>query len=179
MNAIRVLRATTVALVAATVLAVSGCATADTAAVVDGRRITEAQVQEAVTQIKKINPEAQIDTVFALRALVFAPFVTDVADRAGKGISDSYAAQLLGGSAQDFNPYTLDLVKASWLLDSQSNPNALTSTEQAQFADAVAKATITVNPRYGTFDRKSLNFEESSPNWIKAGSEPSPTPTQG
>ena len=180
MNALRVLRATVVAAVAATVLVVSGCSTADTAAVVDGRRITETQVQEAVTQLKKVSPDANITTTFALRSLIYAPFVTSVADQAGKGISDSYAAQLIGANPGDLNPYALDLVKVSWLLDqSGSNPDPLSSEEQSKFQTAIADADITVNPRYGTFDRKAKSFEESTPNWIKAGAEPEPSPTQG
>ena len=47
----------------------------------------------------------------------------------------------------------------------------------AKFADAVSKAKITVNPRYGTFDKKTLSFQDSSPNWIKA--QPEASPTQG
>ena len=109
MNALRVLRATVVAAVAATVLVVSGCSTADTAAVVDGRRITETQVQEAVTQLKKVSPDANITTTFALRSLIYAPFVTQVADQAGKGISDSYAAQLIGA-----NPVTSTPTRSTW-----------------------------------------------------------------
>ena len=86
----------------------------------------------------------------------------------------------LGANPGDLNPYALDLVKVSWLLDqSGSNPNPLSSEEQSKFQTAIADADITVNPRYGTFDRKAKSFEESTPNWIKAGAEPEPSPTQG
>jgi hypothetical protein len=171
----RALRGSIVTAVVAGVLAVSGCATADTAAIVNGDRISEQEVQEAVQQIQEAKPGVQLDTASAVRVLVFAPFVNAVADKVGKGVSDSQAAGFLGGST-DYNRSTLNVVKASLVLD-QNNPNPLTSAEQSEFATALAHAHVELNPRYGKFDPKNLTFEATSPNWIKA--EPTTPAPQG
>lgn len=167
MKALKVLRGSVVVVVAASVLAVSGCATADTAAVVDGHRISEQEAQEAARQIDKAQPDSGLDTPNAVASLVMARFINAVADQAGKGLSDS-AARSAVAAIPDPAPATLELVKASlaW--------SRLTSTEQNQAVDAASKADITVNPRYGTFDAKAIRFNPSSPNWIKP--QPAATP---
>jgi parvulin-like peptidyl-prolyl isomerase len=156
--------------VAAGVLAVSGCATADTAAVVNGNRITEQQAQEAARQIRAAQPDSGLDTPNAVASLVMATFINDVAVKAGKGLSDS-AARAAVTAIEDPAPSTLELVKASlaW--------NQMTSEEQNQAVALAGKADITINPRYGTFDPKKVSFAASSPNWIKA--EPTTPAPQG
>jgi hypothetical protein len=153
------------------VLAVSGCATADTAAVVNGQRITEEEVQEATTQISEAYPDSKLDAANALSSLVMASFINQVADESGKGLSDS-AAKAAITEIEDPAPATLELVKSS--LASQG----LTSVEQGKVVELAKQAKVTMNPRYGTFDAGQVRFAASQPNWIKA--EPAPaeaTPT--
>jgi hypothetical protein len=147
--------------VAAAALALSGCATADTAAIVNGTVISEEEAQEAVRQIKEAQPQAEIDTPGAVRALVFAPFINDAAAKSGKGQSDSSAKAALGDVA-DPSRATLELVKASMV------SGQLTPEEQREIAAQIAAADITINPRYGTFDKKTLSFGDSQLNWIKS-----------
>ncbi|NNM46668.1 hypothetical protein [Knoellia koreensis] len=171
MLATRALRATAVAAVAGAVLAVSGCATADTAAVVDGHRITEAEAQEAAAQIREVQPDSGLETSGAVQSLVMAQFINQVAEKSGKALADS-AARTAVPQLQDPAPSTLELVKASLAF------NQMTEGEKAQAVDLARKADITVNPRYGVFKPSgSALFESSAPNWIKADtSTPEPDP---
>lgn len=163
MKALSALRGSIVTAVVVGVLAVSGCATAGTAAVVNGHRISEQEVQEATTQITKAYPGAKLDTASALSSLVMATFINQVADESGKGLSDS-AAKAAVAAIADPVPATLELVKSS--LSSQQ----LTSVEQGRVVALASKAKVTLNPRYGTFDAKKVRFDVSQPNWIKTES---------
>jgi hypothetical protein len=163
----RVLRGPIVVIVAAAALALSGCATADTAAVVNGNRISEQEAQLAAQQIQQAQPNSTITTPDAVAALIMAGFINEVADSVGKGLSDS-AARAAIPTIENPAPTTLELVKSSlaW--------NQMTEAEHTKAIDAASRADITINPRYGTFDPKQVRFEQSSPNWIKA--EPTATP---
>jgi hypothetical protein len=167
-----VLRGSVAAAALAGVLAVSGCATADTAAVVNGHRITEQEVQEATSQITKAYPDSSLNTANALSSLVMAGFINQIADESGKGLSDS-AAKAAIGEIEDPSPATLELVKSS--LASQQ----LTTIEQGHVVELARKAKVTMNPRYGTFDAMQVRFDVSQPNWIKVepATPASPAPT--
>jgi hypothetical protein len=169
-NALRVLRGAVLAVVVGTVLAVAGCATADTAAIVNGHRITEAEAQEAAEQVRRAEPSSGIDTAGALQSLVMASFINEIAAKYGKALSDS-AARAAIPQIQEPAPGTIELVKASLAF------NQMTSAEQSEAVGLASKADITINPRYGTFDAQRVSFDPSAPNWIKA--EPAPSPTQG
>jgi hypothetical protein len=166
-KAFRVLRGSLVAGVAVVVLGVSGCASADTAAVVNGHRITEQEAQEASRQILEAQPDSGITTANAVASLVMAGFINTVADGAGKGLSDSAARQAVA-AIKDPSPATLELVRASLAF------NQMNSEEQGRAVDLASKAKITINPRYGRFDPKKISFDASTPNWIKP--QPSATP---
>lgn len=66
----RALRGSVVVVLAASVLAVSGCAQADTAAIVNGTRISEQDAQEAARQIREAQPSSALDTANAVASLV-------------------------------------------------------------------------------------------------------------
>ena len=164
------LRGSIAAAVVVGVLAVSGCATAQTAAVVNGHRITEQELQEATSQINATYKESTLTTASALSSLVMASFINDVADEAGKGLSDSAAKAAVPEIGQP-TPTTLELVRSSVAAQQ------LTSEEQGKVVALAAKAAVTINPRYGTFDAKNVRFDVSKPNWIKAEPQtPAPAP---
>lgn len=165
----QVLRGSVVTLVTAGVLAVSGCSTADTAAIVDGQRITEQEAQEASRQILAAQPDSGITTSSAVASLVMAGFINTVANDAGKGLSDS-AARTAIQTIQDPAASTLELVKASLAF------NQMTSEEQSRAVTLAQKADITINPRYGTFDPQKISFDPSTPNWIKPVPAEAPAP---
>jgi hypothetical protein len=167
-KAARALRGPIVVIVAAVALGVSGCATADTAAVVNGHTISEREAQEAARQIQAAQPDSGLDTPSAVSSLIMAQFINEVADKSGKGLSDS-AARAAVETIHHPSPATLELVKASvaW--------NNLSSDQRNEAVSDAQKAKITINPRYGTFDAKSMKFDVSKPNWIKA--QPTQNPT--
>ncbi len=136
------------------VLAVSGCATAETAAVVNGHRISEQELQEATRQINATYPDATLTTANALSSLVMASFINEVADESGKGLSDSAAKAAVTEIAAP-TPTTLELVRSSVAAQQ------LTSEEQGKVVALASKATVTINPRYGTFDAKNVRFDVS------------------
>lgn len=168
MKALRALRGPIVVIVAAVALGVSGCATADTAAIVNGHTISEREAQEAARQIQEAQPDSGLDTGGAVSSLIMAQFINEVADKVGKGLSDS-AARAAVETIEDPSSATLELVKASvaW--------NNLSSDERNEAIADAQKAKITINPRYGTFDAKTMQFDVSKPNWIKAQPTTSPT----
>jgi hypothetical protein len=180
-KASRALRGSLVAAVVAGVLAVSGCASADAAAVVDGKRISEQELQQAVAQLNAAAPGVNLDNATALTLLLRAPFTSPVADRAGKGLSDS---QIVTGLRTDkLNAAALDIVRTSEAFNSQG-ASALTQEEQVQVLHEMEKADISVNPRYGSFDARNFGVGASKPNWIAsspATGEPTlqPTPQPG
>ncbi|WP_406832153.1 hypothetical protein ABEG17_04830 [Pedococcus sp. KACC 23699] len=157
-------------LVAVGALAVSGCASADTAAVVNGHRISEQDAQEASQQILAAQPDSGITTSSAVASLIMAGFINTVAGENGKALSDS-AARTAIAAIQDPAPATLELVKASLAF------NQMTSAEQSKAVGLASKADISINPRYGTFDPKKISFDPSTPNWIKVGTNPTPQPS--
>jgi hypothetical protein len=167
-KAFRVLRGPIVVMAVVAALGLSGCATADTAAVVNGTRISERDAQEAATQIQQAQTNSTITTPDAVASLIMAQFINEVADSVGKGLSDSAAKAAVPGIPNP-SPATLELVRASlaW--------NQMTSDERAKAIDMASRANITINPRYGTFDPKNVRFDPSTPNWIKPQPTTSPT----
>ncbi|QGN59155.1 hypothetical protein [Nostocoides sp. HKS02] len=153
------------AAVAVGVLAVSGCATAGTAAVVNGDRITEQQLLTAVSQLNAAAPGAHLDNATALTLLLRAPFTRTVADGAGKGLSDSAVKAAL--RTDKLNTAAIDIVRTSDAFNPQ-NPAVLSQAEQMQVLQALQKADITLNPRYGKLDRQNFSVGAATPNWIKA-----------
>ncbi len=168
----RVVRGSVVVVLAASVLAVSGCTQADTAAVVDGTKISEQDAQEAARQISAAQPNSGLDTANAVASLIMATFINRVAEQNGKGLSDS-AARAAVDVIPDPTQATLQLVRASLAY------NQMTSEEQAQAVTLASKADITINPRYGTFDAAKIAFNPSTPNWIKPQPAPAAAPAGG
>ena len=166
MKAFSVLRGSIVTAAVAGVLAVSGCATADTAAVVNGDRITEQEVQEATAQITKAYPDSTLNTANALSSLRDGRRSSTRSPTSPARACPTAAAKAAITEIEDPSPATLELVKSS--LASQQ----LTTVEQGQVVELARKAEVTMNPRYGTFDAKAVRFDVSQPNWIKA--EPAP-----
>jgi hypothetical protein len=160
-KALRTLRGPLAAVALATALAVSGCGTAGTAAVVNGQVISESEAQQAAREINEaFSPETPLDTPGAVSSLITAPIINDVSKRAGKAESDSSARSAMPNISEP-SQATLDLVKANFALQK------LSDQEKQQVLTDLAKADITINPRYGAFDRDSASFEMPARNWLK------------
>lgn len=165
MKALRTLRGPLAAAVLAAALSVSACGTADTAAVVNGDVISESEAQLAAQQINEaFAPETPFTTPMAVSQLITAQSINDVAKRAGKGESDSSARTAMANVAEP-SQATLDLVKANFALQK------LSDAEKQMVLEQLAKAEITVNPRYGVFDRDGAQLEAARSNWLKVTDE--------
>jgi hypothetical protein len=159
-KALRTLRGPLVAAAAALALTVTGCATADTAAVVNGEVISESDAQQAAREINEaFKPEQPLDTQGAVSSLIAAPVINGVAERVGKAESEATARSAMPDLSEP-SQATIDLVRANFALQKMSE------TERAEVIADLKKADITINPRYGAFDRDSGSFELARPNWI-------------
>jgi len=67
------------------------------------------------------------------------------------------------------SPATIDFVRTSLAA------SGLSDRARAAVLAEVGKAKITVNPRYGTLDRKKLQLTPPAPNWLTPAT-PSATP---
>lgn len=153
---------TVVLFVAALALSACGSQQAGAAAIVNGTTISEKNVQTVSTQLNTLaQGEQKLTTSIVLLNLILAPYVIAEADRAGKGVPDAQARKVI---TQVDKPtrQTLDFVRMQLAIPS------LTTAAKTAILAKVAKADITVNPRYGTFDAEQIVISPNTPNWIKA-----------
>lgn len=161
---------------AAVALTVGACSPAEAgaAAVVGGRRITNDQLQQALTGLRTGNPEfAQVQGLdrLVLFDLLAEPYLTKAAQDAGLGVSPSEAQAALP-KTPDANENALAALQA------QIAFNKLTQGQKgdalAGVGTALTRAGVKVSPRFGRFDAKSLSIVDATPNWLPT---PAPTPT--
>ena len=150
-------------------LALSACGgpqQAGAAAIVNGTTISDKDVQSVPVQL---NPLAaggqQLTPSIVLVNLILAPYVLAQAAHSGKGVSDAAARKVIAKVANPSRP-TLDFVKMQ--LDIQN----LSQASKNSILAKLARAKITVSPRYGTFDAKQVALVPTSPDWIKAAASP-------
>lgn len=149
-------------------LVLSGCGTQEirAAAIVDGNAISDKDVQTVAGQINALNTSGQkIASKDVLFFLILAPFIRDEARRTGKTVSAADARKAIA-KVSDPAPATIELVQM------QLEGQKLDQASGASIVKALGKAKITVNPRYGTFDAKTVALVPNVPNWIKAGAAP-------
>lgn len=148
--------------------ALTGCSQVEqpgTAAVVNGERITDDEVQTAT---REIAAQPNLDTVSpaqVLQMLAYGKLAEPLAVKYGKVISDSTVVQALP-AFKDASPVTLETLRANVLLSQNLQ-------SQNAFGDAFVKAAkdadISVNPRYGSVDRSAqLPLKDPVTPWIKA-----------
>lgn len=157
--------------------ACSGTTSAQTAAKVDGRVITEQEVADATTQINEaFNPQQPFTPVQTLNYLILAPYVIDAAAKAGQPVSESAARAepSLKALEDGVADSTIEAVRADASLRAlqQADPNA-----GAALAEQIADLDVSVNPRYGTFDPERAAVVADQPNWI-VPSAPAAAPAQ-
>jgi hypothetical protein len=144
-------------------LALSACGTQPgAAAIVDGTTISENEVQTVSAQLNAL-PQVQqkLTPTVALLNLILAPYVLAEATAAGKGIPDAQARKVVAKVANPTRA-TLDFVRMQMAIPS------LSQASKTAILSKLAKAKITVNPRYGTFDARAAAILPTSPNWIKS-----------
>jgi hypothetical protein len=157
-------------------LLVSACGTptAGAAAVIGDRRVTEADVQRATADIQAkvgaANPVPQAQVLFFLIA---APDVVDAANRAGVGFSLDDARTDLETTLVSPSEPGATVWQAS---KAMFNINNLPADRSGQVKAALIKVlrshTVTVNPRYGSFDPKTVSVGPAVENWIVGDAGP-------
>jgi len=147
-------------------LAMSGCGAqqAGAAAIVDGRVISDQEVQSVSDQLNAVakGGGAKLKTSDALLSLILAPYVLAEAERTGKTVAAAQARQAVP-SVVDPAPATIVFVQMQLALQQ------LDQASKTSIVNAIGKAKVTVSPRYGAFDAKQVSLAPISPNWIKAG----------
>lgn len=142
------------------------------AATVDGRRITIADLQNAVRDVKAGNPElTQVQGLdrYLLFDLIAAPYLIDAASQAGMGVSTSQAQQVLPKKS-DADPAALLALQAQLAFQAlrQGNETAALTSVREQ----LERAHVQVNPRFGTFDPAGVTDPQKNtivaaqPNWL-------------
>lgn len=171
---VKAVKARTMTVALAGVLALSACSgttSAQTAAVVDGRVITQEQVSEATEQINIAFPRQQQPFTASeiLTLLIRAPYVIDAAAKAGHPQSESAATSLpdLAKLGEAPAESTIEVLRAE--LSSQQLDQATAQELTQKFATI----DMNVNPRYGKFDPTRAMLVADEPNWIV----PSPVAT--
>jgi hypothetical protein len=163
-RAVVVLIGATLALSILSTLSACGTQQPGAAAIVNGTAISEKDVQTVTAQFNAIPRAAKAAPRDVLYNLILAPYVLAEADRAGKSISEAQARKVIGPVA-NLSPATMDFIRM------QLEIPTLSKASETSILATVARAKITVNPRYGTFD-KQAGVLPTSPNWIKPTASP-------
>lgn len=153
-------RGTIAAVALGGVLALTGCGTNDTAAVVDGSRISQTDAALAAQQInKQFKPDAPLTTSDALGLLIIAPTIISAAEASGHPQSEESARSRLG-AVQDPSDATVELVRANTALQAFDQTNTTALLKQ------IRALTVSLNPRYGTFDAAKPGIVAKNAPWI-------------
>ena len=157
----RIVRATAVVLALGASLTMAGCSTkTNTAAIVDGRTITLDEVTTATREINQaVDPSQPVTAAQALSVLIWAPAVIDKAAQNGFPQSDSQARSVL--PMQDPDPATIRIVQYI---------NAVDHVSAAERMEIAQHLKVTVNPRFGTFDKSKGLVAPLRPNGLTSAS---------
>lgn len=157
-------KARTTAIALAGILALSACAgptSAETAAVVDGRVITEQEVREATSQINRaFNPQQPLTAAQTLTLLIRAPYINEAAAAAGRAQSESAARAALKDFPETPADSTVEILQAEASLQQVDDAGRQELTEK------FAELDMQINPRYGTFDPAQAALVADRPNWL-------------
>lgn len=154
------------------VLALSGCGVdAGAAAVVDGRRISVAEVQQATEQVNRIvSADGRFTQRVSLSYLIVEPYLVAEAAEAGVGVTQDQAVRIFSqfrykdprtGSTTPSDAavalvravLAVNVLQGSTLTDGATPlPAAQGEAAMQQVVADLQAADITVNPRYGSFE---------------------------
>ena len=139
-------------------LLLSGCGTANTAAVVDGHRISESGVLETIEQVNQLSSQPMTAGA-VLSQLIIEPAVTEVLAERGVTVSES-SARSAASAIGSPTPYLLDIVKLNLGI------GQLTEEERSEAIERIKDLDISVSPRYGTFDPERGVITAETADWI-------------
>ena len=153
-------RGTIAALTAVGALALAGCSSNDTAAVVDGDRISLSAANAAAKQVNdQFSPTTPLTTTDALNLLIIAPTIIDASAKAGRPQS-AQAARTQFTKVSDPDPASVELVQANSALQ------GFNASSEKELLARIARLKVTVSPRFGTFDPTKPGIVASKPAWI-------------
>ena len=168
-------------------LGVAGCGGAHpgAAAVVNGTTISEDDIDAVAADLQPyVQPGQSVPRQNVLTALIMQPFIADRLKASGKMISLDQAAQALHQAATQGQrspgnaPRPEQWAKATKeLAQAQLGMETLSPADRDRVADALTKAKITVNPRYGEFQLPG-RVVPLVDNWIDAKATRGSTPNQ-
>ncbi len=147
------------------------------AAVVDGKVISQSELESAQTELAPLISGVKAEDI--LSVLIAAPIYLRTAPEHGVGVSQSDAEKLLASVAAQkglpaghhYGPGALDMARLS-LASLKLSKLTDGSTIIAKAQEEIGKQTVVVNPRYGTFDAKTGQVSLVEPDWI------APTPSK-
>lgn len=147
-----------VAAVAGAALLLSGCGTANTAAIVDGHRITQSGLQEAAEQIAQYAPQP-MPARDVLTRLIIAPTVLDVLGEREVTITDAAARSRLADIDAPV-PYVVELTRLDLAI------GQMTQEDFAEITSRLGELDVDVNPRYGEFNADQVAVVPATAEWI-------------
>lgn len=157
------------ALAGALVTAGCGSLETDRAATVDGRVISETEVQSVMTQFNgmkqpRLDPLTPAST---LSLLVQARPALEYFGEHGVVASESVAQQEAGNrGVRNPSDATLEALRFLDALQQASDSGAFSQADQQELIQRIADQKVKVNPRYGTFDPTNISVTASQPDWI-------------
>ncbi|HEX2705378.1 MAG TPA: hypothetical protein VHM65_06435 [Candidatus Lustribacter sp.] len=149
-------------------LTLSACSVVDkahAAAVVDGRVIEESAVDASVAQLRSV--EVTVGPGVVLGMLILAKPVADQVSASGSWKPDAAYNAFLA-RIPDPTPATVEVVRTNSAL------SALTADDQKAVLAALRSMTVTVNPRYGSFNASTGQIAPLLPAWIRKPATPVP-----
>jgi hypothetical protein len=165
--------------------ALVGCsARPGVAAVVNGTTITTAELGTTVTDLKPVSGAVDPDAV--LNVLALEPIYASVAAKHQLAVSDDDAKALLkqAYTGQSGVPDSSGLLAIArfQLISQKISAAADVQAIGTEISAEIAKAKVSVNPRFGNFDAasattSSLIGKPASSPWLVAVPTPTPTPT--
>jgi len=161
---------TSIALVLSATLALSACGAAKeagAAAVVNGTVIKDQDVQTVSGELNRISPDAEkLSSSETLFLMILTPYVLAEAKPAAKTLAADQARKVVSTTVTKPLPSTVSIVQMQLALQQFDD------AAKAAVVNKIAKARISVNPRYGTFDASQVALIPNSPNWIKPSATP-------
>lgn len=149
----------------------------DTAATLGGNTVTTSEVQDALGDLQKIAPNANITGARVAAVLALAPRVNEVATAHGARISPEQAKATLreSGSKVDPSQGALEVLATENELSKLVNG---TSAQQNAINRVLNSADVKMNPRYGQWG-KGGSYGPAPTDWIvptKPETDPGPVP---
>jgi hypothetical protein len=166
------------AVAAALLTGCGGPSEGGSAAVVGDRRITEADLQTATSELQEVvGADNQLTQSQVLSWMVLAPYTLDVASKNGIGVSVDDAVNTLQGKVTDPSDATLLAARSAIALSRLSRGLDQAASQQAyqDVLTQVKAVKVSVNPRYGSFDTKTFSIDAVSPNWLVKTATPAAT----